>query len=92
MKAGSIVVFKITSGEELIGEVFNPLGDCIDVGFGLERLEMVLNGLTKSREETLKETVAETVADSSPTRAASLDAIDARVANTKCVSSQNQYE
>lgn len=29
MKAGSIVVFKIVSGEELIGEVFNPLGECV---------------------------------------------------------------
>ena len=29
MKAGSITVFKIVSGEELIGEVFNPLGDSV---------------------------------------------------------------
>lgn len=27
MKAGSIVVFKIVSGEEIIGEVFNNYGD-----------------------------------------------------------------
>ena len=31
MKAGSIVVFKISSGEELIGEVFNPLGECVHI-------------------------------------------------------------
>ena len=40
-----------------IGNIVNPLGNCIDVGFGLERLEMVLTGKTKSREETLKETI-----------------------------------
>jgi alanyl-tRNA synthetase len=33
------------------------LGTCIDVGFGLERLEMVLNKTVKSKEETLIETV-----------------------------------
>lgn len=31
MKAGSIVVFKITSGEEIIGEVFNPLGEVVEI-------------------------------------------------------------
>lgn len=31
MKAGSIVVFKITSGEELIGELFNTYADTIEV-------------------------------------------------------------
>ena len=31
MKAGSIVIFKIVSGEELIGEVFNPLGDSVEI-------------------------------------------------------------
>jgi len=40
-----------------IGNIVNPLGTCIDVGFGLERLEMVLTGEGRSREETLKETV-----------------------------------
>jgi hypothetical protein len=29
MKAGDIVVIKVTSGEEIIGELFNPLGDSI---------------------------------------------------------------
>ena len=40
-----------------IGNIVNPLGTCIDVGFGLERLEMVLTGGRKSKEETLRETV-----------------------------------
>jgi alanyl-tRNA synthetase len=40
-----------------IGNIVNPLGTCIDCGWGLERLEMVLTGKGKSREETLKETV-----------------------------------
>lgn len=40
-----------------IGNIVNPLGTCIDVGFGLERLEMILTGKPKSKEETLKETI-----------------------------------
>ena len=40
-----------------IGNIVNPLGTCIDVGFGLERLEMILTGKSKSKEETLKETI-----------------------------------
>lgn len=40
-----------------IGNIVNPLGNCIDVGFGLERLEMFVNGKIISKEETLKETV-----------------------------------
>jgi alanyl-tRNA synthetase len=40
-----------------IGNIVNPLGNCIDVGFGLERLEIVLTGIQKSKEETLKESV-----------------------------------
>lgn len=31
MKAGSIVVFKLVSGEEMIGEVFNPLADVVEI-------------------------------------------------------------
>ena len=31
MKAGSIVIFKLVSGEEMIGEVFNPYGDHVDI-------------------------------------------------------------
>lgn len=40
-----------------IGNIVNPLGDCIDVGFGLERLEIVLTGNQMSKEDTLKESV-----------------------------------
>lgn len=40
-----------------IGNIVNPLGTCIDVGFGLERLEMVLNKTSKSKKDTLIETV-----------------------------------
>ena len=31
MRAGDIVVFKITSGEEIIGEVFIPFGESIKI-------------------------------------------------------------
>jgi len=40
-----------------IGNIVNTSGDCIDVGFGLERLELILTGKTKTKEETVKETV-----------------------------------
>lgn len=40
-----------------IGNIVNPLGNCIDVGFGLERLEMFVNRKQISKEETLKETI-----------------------------------
>ena len=40
-----------------IGNIVNPLGTCIDVGFGLERLQMILDGKKISKEQTLKETV-----------------------------------
>lgn len=40
-----------------IGNIVNTSGDCIDVGFGLERLELILTGKTKTKEETIKETV-----------------------------------
>lgn len=40
-----------------IGNIVNPLGDCIDCGFGLERLEMFVNGKTIDKETTLKETI-----------------------------------
>lgn len=40
-----------------IGNIVNPLGDCIDVGFGLERLELILGINSHSREEILKLTV-----------------------------------
>lgn len=41
-----------------IGNIVNPLGTCIDVGFGLERLEMIVNQTTpKSKEESLIELI-----------------------------------
>ena len=40
-----------------IGNIVNPLGTCIDVGFGLERILMVLTGEQKSKEDTLVETI-----------------------------------
>ncbi|HMT03716.1 MAG TPA: alanine--tRNA ligase-related protein [Burkholderiales bacterium] len=39
-----------------IGNIVNPLDNCIDVGFGLERLEMFVNGKKVNKIETLKET------------------------------------
>lgn len=44
-----------------IGNIVNPLGTCIDCGFGLERIEMILNNDRKSKEETLRETVLKIV-------------------------------
>lgn len=40
-----------------IGNIVNPIGDCIDVGFGLERLEMFTNGKTINKIQTLKDTI-----------------------------------
>jgi len=40
-----------------IGNIVNPLGTCIDCGWGLERIEMVLNNERKSKEETLRDTI-----------------------------------
>ena len=39
-----------------IGNIVNPLDNCIDVGFGLERLEMFVNGRKIDKVETLKDT------------------------------------
>lgn len=36
-----------------IGNIVNPLGNCIDVGFGYDRLNYLVNGITKTREEIL---------------------------------------
>lgn len=37
-----------------IGNIVNPLGNCIDVGFGLERIEQLVNGTApKTRTESL---------------------------------------
>ena len=40
-----------------IGNIVNPLGTCIDCGWGLERIEMILNNERKSKEETLRSTI-----------------------------------
>jgi alanyl-tRNA synthetase len=39
-----------------IGNIVNPLDNCIDVGFGLERLEMFVNDKKINKIETLKDT------------------------------------
>ncbi|MEK1898029.1 MAG: alanine--tRNA ligase-related protein [Rhizobium sp.] len=47
-----------------IGNIVNPLGNCIDVGFGAERLDMVVNGTPpETALETLK-TAIMTIIDS----------------------------
>lgn len=39
-----------------IGNIVNPMGDCIDVGFGMERLDKIVNDTkSRSREELLIE-------------------------------------
>ncbi|MDD5016312.1 MAG: alanine--tRNA ligase-related protein, partial [Atribacterota bacterium] len=43
-------------GDIEIGNIVNPLGDCIDCGFGLERLERVRGKKYKSKINILKET------------------------------------
>ena len=41
-----------------IGNIVNPLDTCIDVGFGLERLDLIINGQNpKTTEESLCETI-----------------------------------
>lgn len=48
------------NGEDVeIGNIVNPNGDCIDVGFGLERLDMVTNNIVNSKEEILNRTICE---------------------------------
>lgn len=37
-----------------IGNIVNPLGTCIDVGFGLDRLEAIVNGVSYTRQEELQ--------------------------------------
>jgi alanyl-tRNA synthetase len=46
-----------------IGNIVNPLGNCIDVGFGLERLELFVNETKISKERTLLES-AQRIIDS----------------------------
>lgn len=51
-------------GDLEVGNIVNPLGDCLDVGFGLERLDTVVNGFNpKSRLELLEELIL-TIIDS----------------------------
>jgi hypothetical protein len=40
-----------------IGNIVNPFGTSIDCGFGLSRIEMILNNIQTSKEETLRETI-----------------------------------
>jgi alanyl-tRNA synthetase len=44
-------------GDLEIGNIVNPLGTCIDVGFGLERLQMVLGMTPATSKEILKSTI-----------------------------------
>lgn len=46
-----------------IGNIVNPLGDCIDVGFGMERLELFANKTIINKERTLLES-AQKIIDS----------------------------
>lgn len=45
-------------GDLEVGNIVNPLGTCLDVGFGLERLDRVVNGqFNKTRQELLIEVI-----------------------------------
>lgn len=44
-----------------IGNIVNTMGDCIDVGFGLERIEMVLTNTPKSKNQTIEETISKII-------------------------------
>jgi alanyl-tRNA synthetase len=39
-----------------IGNIVNPLGNCIDVGFGLERLDLIVNNKSIDKLSSLKDT------------------------------------
>ncbi len=45
------------SGGLEIGNIVNPLGDCIDCGFGQDRIDFLVNGTTKTKEDILIETI-----------------------------------
>jgi alanyl-tRNA synthetase len=47
-----------------IGNIVAPLGTCIDVGFGLERLELVVNGSDPETTETILKTAIRKIIDS----------------------------
>lgn len=40
-----------------IGNIVNPLGTCIDVGFGLDRLDKLVNGTNLSRQDEFKRAI-----------------------------------
>lgn len=40
-----------------IGNIVNPLDTCIDVGFGLERLDLLINGKVVSKQQILIDTI-----------------------------------
>ena len=50
-------------GEIEIGNIVNPLGDCIDVGFGLDRLAQILGDPPVSRGDALRECVSRMLDD-----------------------------
>lgn len=50
-------------GDVEVGNIVNPYGDCIDVGFGLERLSLVLGGEVPTRDMVLRETTLRIIED-----------------------------
>jgi len=44
-----------------IGNIVNPLGNCIDVGFGLERLNLVLGNPIPTKQDILKDTITKII-------------------------------
>lgn len=40
-----------------IGNIVNPFGTSIDSGFGCDRIQMILDGVVKSKEDILRETI-----------------------------------
>ena len=40
-----------------IGNIVNPYGTCIDAGFGSDRIQFLLDGIQKTREEKLRESI-----------------------------------
>lgn len=46
-----------------IGNIVNPMGNCIDVGFGLERIDGLINGYTVSLIDKLRQTCSKIIDD-----------------------------
>jgi len=45
-----------------VGNIVNPLGNCIDVGFGMERLELIINpSEPKSKEQSLIDVITKII-------------------------------